>query len=83
MGRRRKRNPHKLTTDELRRKVALMQKKGIVSKIRNLKQSVPEASTRFQLQLELAGRKEIGKQKKKIKRSTRRSLLNLYRELRA
>ena len=79
MGRKK---PHKMTTDELRREAVKLQKKGIVSRLKKAARNIPETSTRFQLQVDIAARKLAAKEAKKVRKKGRKSLMNLISDLR-
>ncbi len=73
----------KMTLEELRRAVAERQAKGIIARTKRAIENIPNTSTRFQLELELAARqavsKEIAKTKAKYKDKKRGFLERVWR----
>jgi hypothetical protein len=69
----------KLTLDELRRAIAERQANSIINKTKKAIKNIPNTSTRFQLEVELAARqaasREVAKLKKKY-REKKRGFLN-------
>ncbi len=74
--------PHRMTTNELRSEAARLQKKSILSRLKKAARNVPEKSTRFQLEVDIAARKLAAKETKRVKKKGRKSLMNLIRDLR-
>lgn len=72
-----------MTLEELRRAVAERQAKSVFARTKKAIKNIPNASTRFQLELELAARqaisKEIAKQKEKFRGKNRSFLQRVWR----
>ena len=71
-----------MTLAELHQEAAKLQKKSILSRLKKAARNIPETSTRFQLQLDIAARKLAAKETKKLKKKTKRSLVKFVRDLR-
>ncbi len=73
----------KMTLEELRRAVAERQARGVIARTRRAIKNIPNTSTRFQLEVELAARqavsKEIAKTKQKYRDKKRPFLERLWR----
>lgn len=65
----------------LRKEAARLQQKSIVSRIKKAARNIPETSTRFQLELDIAARKAAKKETRKLKKKGKKAILSFLSDL--